>query len=687
MKDSDYSNKSLAFSIHSTSDSELGIRSHFHLLNLIKRMDRSNITTPLVSDDVEEDTSFSVEQMEMELSEESVPPLSSFAPWCKEWLSFWMYPATFLLLNIVVFMSLVFVDAYEYQERFKHSYGSNKDAYEAMFRSNSITTAVVFFIDAIILFQATIYLEKQVAERDVAGVDENPTAHEYVHANVSRKMDLFLGRGRRPRMSIFVSLLYIATTVSCSISITSFTLWIFSNTSKAKDVCSPGRGHRKTGDRIEGLPDGLQDWARGLFDNDDPFMYREHQQNFNHMRDGTTFFVGTKPKEDQSGSYGERTILMSSGPNGTIESYKNILSPEHFTTIKGDSEFSSDSFCALFRDSRPQNSKILCVSSAENVLKGFRNATLYTSKSNWYDRVVGLTSYKEEFWTAILRESSRTSSDGGPFNRREVFTEFRKVDPETMNVVLVTNITESPEGSFWSERVGPTTTCQHWLEMIGSVICASILLPTGAWLYRTKQVTAGACLGCIAIYSVLFALSSELGIGLAFLVILGVSVGILGRFARNSDHEPLVWILYSTLVCVSVTGVLSGSRPMVAMIVVLYIAIGFLLNHPVLQILGWVGGTITMLVGIFSLIHGAMQKESQSHYYDTSRPTTADHILLITCGIIAGCGTVTIGSLLTKYRAYIVFYINHFLRAARESNFARRGGEEGLTRTLLQHGD
>ena len=127
---------------------------------------------------------------------------------------------------------------------------------------------------------------------------------------------------------------------------------------------------------------------------------------------------------------------------------------------------------------------------------------------------------------------------------------------------------------------------------------------------------------------------------------------------------------------------------MVAIIIVLYITIGFLLNHPVLQLLGWVCGTITVFIGIFSLTHEAMQKESQSHDYYTSRPTImADQFLLITFGITAGCGLVTIGNLLTRSRAYIVFYINHFLRAARESNFARRRGEEGLTSTLLQHGD
>ena len=74
--------------------------------------------------------------------------------------------------------------------------------------------------------------------------------------------------------------------------------------------------------------------------------------------------------------------------------------------------------------------------------------------------------------------------------------------------------------------------------------------------------------------------------------------------------------------------------------------VGFILNHPVLYLFGWVGGIWAIFSGIFLLV-------TPSNGGSNIHPG----IFAIGLGVFMGCRSVTIGFNLIKYRAYVVYYM------------------------------
>ena len=197
---------------------------------------------------------------QMEIMEDSIPPLSSYVSTWRFWWQFFKWPAVFVVLNVVILTALVHVDQGKYP---------SQDEQERVFKSNCLVIAVLCIMDALVLYKAKRFMEHDIAARDGVEQDESQESSHHIHAQVSRKLDCFLRRGRRPRLSILVSLLYIAYFQYLAISLTYFGFWVLAQSPKTMSVCS-GRPQAFENNKklAEKLPSGLQTWAGDALSNE-----------------------------------------------------------------------------------------------------------------------------------------------------------------------------------------------------------------------------------------------------------------------------------------------------------------------------------------------------------------------------------------------------------------------------------
>ncbi len=99
--------------------------------------------------------------------------------------------------------------------------------------------------------------------------------------------------------------------------------------------------------------------------------------------------------------------------------------------------------------------------------------------------------------------------------------------------------------------------------------------------------------------------------------------------------------------------------------------VGVLLNHPVLQLMGWIGGTAFVCFGLLFFLGYGSDNELW---------------IMVPAGLVIGCGLVTLGHALTKYRAYVVYYAKKLWRATANAANAGRGGDD-MSTGLLSHRD
>jgi hypothetical protein len=98
--------------------------------------------------------------------------------------------------------------------------------------------------------------------------------------------------------------------------------------------------------------------------------------------------------------------------------------------------------------------------------------------------------------------------------------------------------------------------------------------------------------------------------------------------------------------------------------VVIATLVGFILNHPVLYLLGWMSGVVSVVGGICLLFIPHQQHHG---------------ILVVVFGIIIGCGGVALGNMLIVYRTYGLYFVrriwadmNHHMFRSTESTRGNR---------------
>ena len=106
--------------------------------------------------------------------------------------------------------------------------------------------------------------------------------------------------------------------------------------------------------------------------------------------------------------------------------------------------------------------------------------------------------------------------------------------------------------------------------------------------------------------------------------------------------------------------------------------IGFILNHPVLYLFGWVGGICAIFRGIFLLFTPS-----------GGGPNNHAGTFAIGLGMIMGFGCATVGFTLTKCRAHVVHYSKRawltMITAIQSNDINHRGGRSNQTSTPTRY--
>lgn len=669
--------------------------------------------------------------------DDELPPLETYLSGWKFWCTFAVWPTVFLLLNAIVVCTLIVFDEYEFQYGGRHHrfFSRGYEYYDfgnprlsqnirlELMRYNRIVVIVLMLVDAFIVYRSVKYLEKSVREFDMIGeIDEvhgiqgrqpvdasessriNGAIKPSVHAQVSRRLDSFLGRGLVPRVSIFVSFLWLLFVHCTAIGTVAFADMLFTFSPKAKHICASssdtgmsysdqesddgfGSQSKKNNNtkKILNIPDELQDWAQTRHD------WYSAEIGLIHLTNGATFFSAANPNDDQAKEmmdyYGMKNQLVSVDSRGEIRFFSSVRSPRAFTSAPAESMLNSTNFCCLYMQRSSQSAyefdfsfdtSILCIRSSDDISSGvFPNVTInknvVTTTMNKNFEGASLASYNNEIWIqkTFMDYSSRNGNAATSF-------EFYKITPDAtaLELTFVTKVTfsgynfmENFEDPFlW----GPGSPCYKWTKYIDLAVLMVILLPASAWMILVKNLSAGVVPACIAFSFLLSRINNDLSIALCAMAAGAAFIALLGFLPIPLSREKLVWGLYTMLAAIA--GMIYSGRfymyydnmynfERALLTIAIASLIGFILNHPVLYIFGWVGGIWAVFCGVFLLF----------------TPVRHGGLFAISLGVIMGSGCVTVGFNLIKYRAHLLFYSKRAW-SAMNSAMQRSGASEGISR-------
>ena len=268
----------------------------------------------------------------------------------------------------------------------------------------------------------------------------------------------------------------------------------------------------------------------------------------------------------------------------------------------------------------------------------------------------------EKYYSTPVSNHHRNSWSHHETHVKEYYT----IDPARMQLVSVTNTSET-HNDFMAES--NSKRCRFWSRWLPRAVAAVVLIAASLWLYKVRHnMSAGIAPGGMAVVLVLEAIHDDLALALSFLAVGSAAMALVAGSAlpKGFRREGLVWAMYTTFSYIVFCSIDSGAIVQLVVTLVMLVMVGVLLNHPVLEIMGWVGGIGAVCLGIFSLFVYSNLEHS---------------LLMIFLGILVGCGSVTVGYNLTKYRSYIVFYLKRFWRVA---NRVRREGASEMRADLHQ---
>jgi hypothetical protein len=516
--------------------------------------------------------------------------------------------------------------------------------------------------------------------------------------------------------TFFVSLLYVAVVLTGAGCLASWGVRLFANTATARDQCSSAArqlyanqqqtARARAEEPIPGLPEGLQGWAKGFLVHHGGRPQEVHGAtttagslaDFLHLSDGRTFFAGhpTTRRPDQNNDNDEdaddtsNRILVVAQPDGSMVVHSDVFNPKYLTVIStttSDTNHNNNNnnngsssetttttptaFCGLYwkpyqppthhRSDIDQASRVFCITttttSADLSQEMIPNCTVAgdnRSVTEWTLELEAATAHESIFWYLARWIHHRRSA-------LEYVTEFYQVDPATMMVQSVVNVT-TPYNPYGNEHIiddfgSPSRhgACMRWLAWITSSLVALVTVPGTYWLWKIKNVAAGLSPAVVAI---LYTANAFNNIGLAsvvgWLILLATSFVFLGGpRPRWLNREAAVWAHYSAMACIMWlhASLDRGEYPYIALIA-LALAENVILDHPVLQVLGWVGGPVCALQAI------------RNGYRAGSIPY---FIGKLSFAFFGGFGLVSAGHALRQYRVYINYYtkrIWHVLRSA-----------------------
>jgi hypothetical protein len=655
-----------------------------------------------------------MESLDVFIDEENLPPLASYIPEWKFWWKFAIWPIVFCVLNGIVFGTLLSFDEYDYRNQREYrryswllppsSSSVKEDTYLSMLRYNATVFAIMLFIDACLLYFAANYIEKEVQALDdlMEEVDQDPSHpssrtvnRHHVHAQVSRKLDGLLGRGSRPKVSIFISLLLLASALCAAFGVMSVVDYAFTWTPTAKKVClsNMNRGPKEMipdsepeepkDDDIKGIPTALQSWAKG----GNEYEIYEFEGGFIQLEDGTIFVAATDPRPKQNsstsgdatdddatgrgGRYSGFGMMMSSGPvlvalkpDANVAVLQKVKRPRGFVILSNTtSALKAPGFCCLYDTMKPSAPdgrlvSMLCADKSDvpNLDSGaLRNVTLTQfNKDDFGMHNFRFLSYSSLKWYAncVWVMVRWQTSHGG------MITEYYNVTVEQdkpLQLVSIVNMTGRSSYGYadpYSMIAGETSSCGHARKFVQTFALVATFAPAAYWLVRIRGVAVGIVPACGVLAVILALVSSKLAMALciaaaagAFFTLQGCGVPLLALWG----FEELVWLLYSSIVAAATFGTRYPEQ-MAPIALVGCVLAGTILGHPTLYLAGWIGGVGCVIAGLFFLF---------VHNHDVMLA-----LMLLVWGIVGGAGCVTVGKLAIKYRAYISYYTRRAFKAA-----------------------
>jgi hypothetical protein len=217
--------------------------------------------------------------------------------------------------------------------------------------------------------------------------------------------------------------------------------------------------------------------------------------------------------------------------------------------------------------------------------------------------------------------------------------------------------------------------------MIICILASIVVFPASYWLLVIKEIPSGMAPAVVMVFEILADLANDdFAIALGFVTAIAASIYLLGivKLPGRFNRETLVWVFYVIICYFTMYGLFHGPStygPRLEVpwwsFLVLSSIVGVLLNHPVLQLMGWIGGTAFVCLGLLFFVGYRIDNEPW---------------IMVPAGLVIGCGLVTLGHALTKYRAYVVYYAKNLWRSA--ANVANAGrGDDDISTGLLSHRD
>jgi hypothetical protein len=610
----------------------------------------------------------------------------------------------------------------------------------AKMRYKSIVLGILFLVDSAVLFRVALSMEKsvQALRRRESNVDaaENSYSLTHAHARVSKMLDNFLSQGRSklPEVSVFVNVLYLGTGFCFVATAVSLALYLFLHTSKADTVCNSYHQAPAADLAIKDVPDALQKWASL---NGEMHMF-DSSGKYAHMVNGYTYFVASNqtqinlnPNEDMYYGYGTE-VLFSAGPDGFLKSYPSISVPREITNLAGPSEDASEGFCCLYRNKTAkiqhrggwsdQEQKLLCIfgrddkssptlsakrkgsdSSKELLPKEMKTASLPFQENDDGARGsvlqkslsdVNLRAYDGLLYLRVKWYIYDTRGrPGGNTEQVDIYS----VKPQT-SVLNWTSVGTSHASHMnyyqysYSRGDRHRSPCFDRIKTVATVVGVPLLFLTAYGLLIWRDIPAGMASFCIGVLAMLSYVNEELAVGVGALasVVGATTLSLFGTPTKILppwiSRDMILWGIYATMAVLALASPnfwCCWKWPIGRLC--LAAATGFVLDHPVLHIMGWTGAAMTLYF-LFLAIWGSTMTTTTSrnfnddyYYHDGGQNNDKSLWPTVPLGLVITCGLFSLSFSLQKSRPYLVAYSRRFWRivqmASRNASSSSRGGQ------------
>jgi hypothetical protein len=635
-------------------------------------------------------------------TEDNLPPLSSYIDGWQFWWKFAKFPVVFVIINAI----LIYTSVVQYDEHDNKGYQFNKPgqlmdpALEVM-KHYSVVLGFLFMVDTVILYRGALYIEKQVDALRLQESNDNVVASTatssltHVHAKVSKMVDQVLCQGNAahfPEVSFFVNILFLLTGLSVAATAVSFSMNILLHSTMASSNCII-----QVPLEVQAIPPALHGWAFPSPQTmDRPMALRSTHV---HMVDGTTYFAGVHPTRRELGiadaqpmllaeegpygtlrSFGQvvssstaimahnvatpsqhslSPILLAAGPDGTLNSYPQFLKPRAFTSFAGRNDEASEGFCCsysnatnttspdprdfLFDDNSRWTANVLCIGGREGSHgKDERTMNLPVKGNDQQGRK-----------SVEIQDVSVRSHDGIVWVRLQLYhfqreyamhLEIYSLNPQTMDLTFITNTTVD------HERQDGGSPCLRLISPLPYLVAAPILFLVAYWLLKCRDIPAGVTSLCLGVVAWLVYADDKSWPSVLAMVSVGATISLCTSLPPWLSRDMILWGLYTSLVMATLAEVHCWlDCADFYLLGMLAVGIGLVLNHPVLQIMGWLGMVFTFFIAAESVINGMQD------------PIIVPVALLISSGLLS-LGSYVQTHLQKKYRTYVMFHAGRLLR-------------------------